>query len=134
MKSRESTGFGARNIEDGVLERGKMRIPVVLAVVLSAISVAYAGERGAVDMNTRILLKFNNEELTARLNDSQASSDFIAMLPMTLTFKDYSATEKVSDLPNPLDLDGSPSGFKASAGDVTYYAPWGNLAIFESVR
>jgi Uncharacterized conserved protein len=93
---------------------------------------AAAGERakGNDDMSTAILLKFDGEELTVRLNDSPASRDFIAMLPMTLAFRDYNATEKISDLPQRLSVDGSPPGCTPSAGDFTYYAPWGNLAVF----
>ena len=26
--------------------------------------------------------------------------------------------------------DGAPKGYKPTAGDLTYYAPWGNLAVF----
>lgn len=40
------------------------------------------------------------------------------------------STEKVCDLPRPLMTRGAPDGFEPSAGDVAYYAPWGNLAIF----
>ena len=47
---------------------------------------------------------------------------------MNLT--DYAATEKISDLPRPLNTAGAPAGYKPSVGDITYYAPWGNLAIF----
>ena len=44
--------------------------------------------------------------------------------------KDYNATEKVSDLPQRLSTKGAPAGFDPSIGDIAYYAPWGNLAIF----
>jgi hypothetical protein len=63
-------------------------------------------------------------------NNSQAAKDFIALLPLTLTLKDYNATEKVSDLPRRLSTKGAPPGFDPSIGDIAYYAPWGNLAIF----
>lgn len=60
---------------------------------------------------------------------------FVALLPLTLTLSDYGTTEKVSDLPRKLATDGAPVGFKPSVGDIAYYAPWGNLAIFrESFR
>ena len=49
---------------------------------------------------------------------------------LTLTLADYAATEKVSDLPRKLATAGAPAGTAASAGDITYYAPWGNLALF----
>ena len=47
---------------------------------------------------------------------------------MTLT--DYAGTEKISDLPRRLSTEGAPDGLEPAVGDVTYYAPWGNLAIF----
>jgi len=47
-----------------------------------------------------------------------------------LTLKDYAETEKISDLPKKLSTESAPSGSDPSVGDITYYAPWGNLAIF----
>ena len=44
--------------------------------------------------------------------------------------EDYASTEKISDLPKRLTTEGAPPGFAPSVGDITYYAPWGNLAIF----
>ncbi|MEO7344361.1 MAG: cyclophilin-like fold protein, partial [Methylotenera sp.] len=38
--------------------------------------------------------------------------------------------EKISYLPRKLSVAGAPSGYTPSVGDITYYAPWGNLAIF----
>ncbi|MGW3983031.1 cyclophilin-like fold protein [Streptomyces mirabilis] len=69
-------------------------------------------------------------EFKAALLNNQASRDFIAQLPLILTFRDYARTEKVSDLPRRLSTAGAPAGDKPSVGDLTYYAPWGNLAIF----
>ena len=52
------------------------------------------------------------------------------MLPLTLTLEDYSKTEKISDLPKKLTKEGAPAGAGPSVGDIAYYAPWGNLALF----
>ena len=52
------------------------------------------------------------------------------MLPLTLRLEDYNGTEKISALPRKLTRGGAPAGFDPSAGDVTFYAPWGNLALF----
>jgi hypothetical protein len=52
------------------------------------------------------------------------------MLPFTLTLEDYAKTEKVSDLPKKLTTQSAPARAKPTAGDIAYYAPWGNLAIF----
>jgi hypothetical protein len=79
-------------------------------------------------MNIR--LKLEDKVLTATLNDSKAARDFAALLPLTLTLTDYSKTEKISDLPKKLSTDGAPNGSDPSIGDIAYYAPWGNLAIF----
>lgn len=68
--------------------------------------------------------------VSAELDDSSAARDFASLLPLSLTLQDYAATEKVSDLPRRLSTDDAPAGCNAEAGDLTYYAPWGNLAIF----
>ncbi|MFJ5770318.1 cyclophilin-like fold protein [Psychrobacillus sp. NPDC093180] len=75
-------------------------------------------------------MKILNDEYPVTLNDSQAAKDFGDLFPLTLTLEDYSNTEKVADLPHPLEVSDSPSGTAADKGDVSYYAPWGNLAIF----
>ncbi len=56
--------------------------------------------------------------------------DFIAHLPLTLELKDYASTEKIGFLPDKLTTEGAPSGSTPTVGDISYYAPWGNLAIF----
>lgn len=67
---------------------------------------------------------------TATLDNNDSARDFAALLPLTLTLKDYAATEKVADLPRALSIKGAPQGYQPATGDVSYYAPWGNLAIF----
>jgi hypothetical protein len=78
----------------------------------------------------KVRLRTPNQTLTATLNDSAAARDFASLLPLTLTLEDYSATEKISYLPKKLATQGAPAGSDPSIGDITYYAPWGNLAIF----
>jgi len=79
---------------------------------------------------TNVTITIDGQVLTATLNDSTAAKDFAALLPLTLTLTDYAATEKISDLPRSLSRAGAPAGTQPSAGDIAYYAPWGNLAIF----
>ena len=85
---------------------------------------------GADNSSMKISLKVGDKLLTATLIDSATTRDFISLLPLTLTLKDYAGTEKISDLPKRLSTEGTPSGSNPSVGDITYYAPWGNLAIF----
>jgi hypothetical protein len=68
--------------------------------------------------------------LSAHVDDNATTRDFVSLLPLTLTLKDHAGTEKVSDLPRRLSTKGSPPGADPSVGDIAYYAPWGNLAIY----
>ena len=79
---------------------------------------------------TRIRLLFGSEEVTVALEDNPASRDLVSMLPLTLRFEDYNGTEKISYLPRKLKTRDAPSSCDPSVGSFTYYAPWGNLAIF----
>lgn len=65
-----------------------------------------------------------------KLDDNKSSRDFAAMLPLEATLEDYASTEKISYLPRKLTSQGAPEGYTPREGDMAYYAPWGNLAIF----
>jgi hypothetical protein len=78
----------------------------------------------------KINIRIDDRVIPATLNGSKAAQDFASLLPLSLTLEDYASTEKISDLPRRLSTDGAPPGFDPSVGDITYYAPWGNLAIF----
>jgi hypothetical protein len=78
----------------------------------------------------KIRLTIGETVLTATLHDNATARDFAALLPLTLTLTDYAATEKISDLPRKLSTKGAPAGSGGKAGAITYYAPWGNLALF----
>lgn len=79
-------------------------------------------------MKIRVIV--DGQTLTATLDDTPVARDFASLLPLELTLSDYNATEKVSDLPRKLSLNGAPRSYQPSAGDITHYAPWGNIAIF----
>ena len=78
----------------------------------------------------KIRLTVDDRSITATLIDSPTSRDFISMLPITFTLEDYADTEKIVYLPRKLSEEGAPAGVDPSVGDITYYAPWGNLALF----
>jgi hypothetical protein len=78
----------------------------------------------------KVRLRFEEDELTATLIASKTTQDFISLLPLTLTLEDYGNTEKISYPPRRLSTDAAPAGIDPSVGDITYYAPWGNMAIF----
>jgi hypothetical protein len=78
----------------------------------------------------KIRITVEDTEMTATLIDSNTTQGFMALLPLTLTLEDYGSTEKISYLPKRLSTEDAPAGIDPSVGDLTYYAPWGNLAIF----
>jgi hypothetical protein len=78
----------------------------------------------------KFTIRFRRHVLDATLNASLAARDFASLLPLAVTLNDYAFAEKIGDLPRRLVTRGSPEGAEPSAGDVAYYAPWGNLAIF----
>ena len=78
----------------------------------------------------QIRLRVGDTEIMATLNDSHTARDFISLLPLTLTLEDYARTEKIGYLPRKLSTAGAPAGSDPAVGDIAYYAPWGNLALF----
>ncbi|MDZ8090841.1 MAG: cyclophilin-like fold protein [Nostoc sp. DedQUE05] len=78
----------------------------------------------------KINIKVKDKVVTATLIDSKTTEDFISLLPLTLTLEDYATTEKISDLPKRLSTEDAPPGSDPAVGDIAYYAPWGNLAMF----
>ena len=112
-------------------KRNRMSITTLIGLSLLQPIVACADDSMIQPETTmKIVFEFDDIQLPATLNNSAAARDFAALLPLTLTLDDYASTEKISDLPGKLSTTGSPSGTSAKAGDITYYAPWGNLAIF----
>ena len=111
------------------------RLCFVLAVqgsVGSAMAQAQSSstKEDAVKNETEIILDIDGSIVHVSLEDSAATRDFLGQLPLTLNFEDYHGIEKVSDLPRRLSTEGAPAGFDPQVGSFTYYAPWGNLAIF----
>ncbi|WQI90292.1 cyclophilin-like fold protein [Citrobacter freundii] len=82
----------------------------------------------------KIEIIVEGETVTATLFDTPTGRDFASLLPLSLTLEDYADIERISDLPRRLSTVQVPDGMTPEAGDITYYAPWGNLAIFARGR
>lgn len=100
-----------------------------LRSALAAAEISNASPPKGTDM-TRIHVIAGSQTLSATLDDTPAGRDFARLLPLELSLSDYHATEKVADLPHKLDTTNAPASYTPEAGDMTYYTPWGNLAIF----
>ncbi len=81
-------------------------------------------------MDTKLKISFGETQLTATLFDNPTSRDFISMLPITTELEDYASNEKIFYPEHKLADSGAPAGYNPSKGDITYYAPWGDVAIF----
>ncbi|MFF4169657.1 cyclophilin-like fold protein [Streptomyces sp. NPDC001744] len=81
-------------------------------------------------METKVRVTLDGRDVEATLNTSPAARDFTELLPLTLDLEDFHSTERVAGLPRKLDTSGAPEPAAAKAGDIAYYAPWGNLALF----
>ncbi|MEV1049312.1 cyclophilin-like fold protein [Streptomyces sp. NPDC049916] len=84
------------------------------------------------DRNTPmdIRVTIDGQEVEATLNDSPAARDLASLLPLTLDLKDFHGTERIADPPRKLTTDNAPEPQAPKTGDLAYYAPWGNLALF----
>jgi hypothetical protein len=78
----------------------------------------------------KLKITIGTKTATAVLYDNQTSRDFASLLRLSLTLTDYNNTEKIGGLSKKLDTKSAPAGFDPTTGDIAYYAPWGNLAIF----
>lgn len=78
----------------------------------------------------QIRITFGDDVVLGMLEDSETARDFVSLLPLSLTLDDYASTEKVGYLPRKLSIKGAPNGVTPATGDIAYYAPWGNLALF----
>ncbi|MFQ2274113.1 cyclophilin-like fold protein [Aeromonas hydrophila] len=101
---------------------------LLLGVTSTATATSTEAQNKADSMNIKMTIA--GQIITATLDDSHSARDFFAMLPLTLALEDYADTEKIAYLPRKLTTQGAPKGIDPNMGDLTYYAPWGNLAIF----
>ena len=87
------------------------------------------------DTPAAISLKVNitvgDRTITATMEDNAAGRDFLSRLPLEVTLNDYNNTTEKIFYPDPaLTTEGVTRGCAPTPGDITIYAPWGNVAIF----
>ena len=87
------------------------------------------------DTPAAISLKVNitvgDRTITATMEDNAAGRDFLSRLPLEVTLDDYNNTTEKIFYPDPaLTTEGVTRGCAPTPGDITIYAPWGNVAIF----
>lgn len=79
----------------------------------------------------KVQITFNGNTITATMEDNAAGRDFVSRLPLDVTLEDFNnITEKIFYPTPALTLQGVERGCAPTAGDITIYEPWGNVAIF----
>ena len=78
----------------------------------------------------RIQITIGDQHFQATLDNSAATRDLAAQLPLTVEMSDHGGVEKTGPLPSPLSLDGQPAGADPNVGDVGYYAPGNDLVLY----
>jgi hypothetical protein len=112
--------FAGRSVENRTSGSSAASVSTDPVFVLTAIK----------ESHMKIRLSAGNTVLTATMLDNETSRDLMSLLPLTVTFKDYAGTEKITYLPRRLSSKGAPAGMNPSVGDIAYFAPWGNIAIY----
>jgi len=78
---------------------------------------------------TYVQIKVDDEIAVVELADNEQAYDFINLLPLTLTLENY-ADERIATLSCKLISKNAPDGMQPVAGELNYYAPWGNIGYF----
>lgn len=109
----------------GILTRAMVLLLVATSAVAATDEVSHSRRE-----TMKIRMTMAGKIITASLEESDSARDFFAMLPLTLPLEDYAETEKIAYLPGKLTTQDAPKGIDPNVGDICYYTPWGNLAIY----
>lgn len=99
-------------------------------MLLACTSAANSQSATSQETAMNIIIESRETQIRVQLADNPSARDFYAQLPLTLKAEDYASSEKIARLPRKLSTQGAPAGHAGKRGDFTYYAPWGNLAMF----
>lgn len=90
-------------------------------------------EEGNNEENSSMNIKITigDQTITATMENNVTARDLLSRLPLEITLEDYNNTTEKIYYPSPaLNTENAPRGCAPVAGDITLYAPWGNVAIF----
>ena len=100
----------------------------ILALICAAALLAVSSRTEAAPR--RIRLTFDGQEALVELYDNATAESLVKMLPLTLDFEDFGGAERIAYPPEKLSTAGMPASYAPKAGEMTVYAPWGNIAVF----
>lgn len=82
------------------------------------------------EQSMRIRITIGEQRFSATLEDSAATDDLLAQLPVTFDMAEHGGVEKTGPLPAPLSVEGQPEAADPDVGDVGYYAPGQDLVLY----
>lgn len=83
------------------------------------------------ETSMKVKISVGDRTITATMENNAAGRDFLSRLPLEVTLNDYNNTTEKIFYPDPaLTTEGVARGCAPTSGDITIYAPWGNVAIF----
>ncbi len=109
--------------------KNKVLYGLGIAAILLCNNQAAMSQETTKTLTPKIRIASNGGEAVIALYDNPVSRNFALLLPLSVTFRDYAGEEKIADIPRKLATAGGLTA-KDVQGDFTYYAPWGNLAVF----
>lgn len=96
---------------------------IVWALVLACTLYGQQGESMTIHVES------NGKTTVFELNDSSASKELYAQLPLSIEVENFSHNEKIFYPPKKLSTNNTPNA-NAKNGTLAYYAPWADVVMF----
>jgi len=96
------------------------------SAIIRKMELLMTGKENTMQIN----VKANGTTIVYELNDSQASKDLYAQLPLEIDVENYGGIEKIYYPPKKLDTSNTPLVKSARPGTLAYYEPWGNIVMY----
>lgn len=104
----------------------KKIVMILSSICFVFISTSFYAKQGEI---MRIRVISNGNTTVFELNNSQASQELYAQLPLSIKVENFGNNEKIFYLPHKLSTNNTPVA-NAKNGTLAYYAPWGNVVMF----
>lgn len=78
----------------------------------------------------RITLGIGERLIAGELYENPVAQQIAALLPFSALFEDFHDQEKLTRLPQALDMSAAPRADEPAAGEIGYYAPGACLVLY----
>ena len=101
----------------------KLLLTLLIAFIATNLIAKNKGE------SMQIYIESQDIKIVYKLNDSDAASSLLNLLPLELKVEDYADMEKIFYPPKGLSITNTPLS-KAKKYELAYYAPWKDVVMF----